>query len=156
MRARIRLLTSRYQTALTQLEKEFAAGRWFTPGQRELVAGTAVAKRYPAARIGGQVRFGRGEWDIVAVIDAGRGAENSEIWGDLNQAAADLNRFEVLRSVLLEATDPVKANALVNDINSERRLDLTALARIPRPADLYSGAHRISGPSGSGDFGDWQ
>ena len=103
-----------------------AAGRWFTPGRRELVAGKAVAQRFPAARIGGKVRFGRGDWDIVGVIDAGRGAENSEIWGDLNQAAADLNRVEVLSSALVEATDPVTAKALVNDISSDRRLELTA------------------------------
>lgn len=103
-----------------------AVGRWFTPGRRELVAGKAVAQRFPAARIGGKVRFGRGDWDIVGVIDAGRGAENSEIWGDLNQAAADLNRVEVLSSALVEATDPVTATALVNDINSDRRLELTA------------------------------
>jgi putative ABC transport system permease protein len=103
-----------------------AEGRWFTPGRRELVVGKSVAKRFPAARIGRQIRFGRGEWDIVGVIDAGRGAENSEIWGDLNQAASDLNRVEVLSSALLEATDPVTAKALVNDINSDRRLELTA------------------------------
>ena len=38
-----------------------AAGRWFTPGRRELVAGKAVAQRFPAARIGQKIRFGRGE-----------------------------------------------------------------------------------------------
>jgi putative ABC transport system permease protein len=103
-----------------------AAGRWFTPGRREVVVGKAVAQRYPAARIGQKIRFGRGEWDIVGVIDAGHGAENSEIWGDLNQAASDLNRVEVLSSALVEATDPVTAKALVNDINGDRRLDLTA------------------------------
>jgi putative ABC transport system permease protein len=103
-----------------------AAGRWFTPGRQELVVGKAVAQRYPAARIGRKIRFGRGDWDIVGVIDAGRGAENSEIWGDLNQAAADLNRVEVLSSALVEATDPVTAKALVNDISSDRRLELTA------------------------------
>jgi putative ABC transport system permease protein len=103
-----------------------AAGRWFTPGRRELVAGKAVAQRFPAAKIGRKIRFGRGDWDIVGVIDAGRGAENSEIWGDLNQAAADLNRVEVLSSALVEATDPVTAKALVNDISSDRRLELTA------------------------------
>jgi putative ABC transport system permease protein len=103
-----------------------AEGRWFTPGRREVVVGKSVAKRYPAAKIGRKIRFGRGEFDIVGVTDAGRGAENSEIWGDLNQAAADLNRVEVLSSALLEATDPVTAKALVNDINNDRRLDLTA------------------------------
>jgi putative ABC transport system permease protein len=103
-----------------------AEGRWFTPGRREVVVGKAVAQRYPAAKIGRNIRFSRGEWQIVGVIDAGRGAENSEIWGDLNQAAADLNRVEVLSSALLEATDPVTAKALVNDVNSDRRLDLTA------------------------------
>ena len=45
-----------------------------------------------------------------------RGAQDSEIWGDLNQVSADLQRVEVLSSALVQATDAVTAKALVNDI----------------------------------------
>src|SRR5262245_31491621 len=67
-------------------------GRWFRTGQREVVVGTSVAKRYPGARLGERLRFGRGEWEVVGVFDGGQSAVNSEIWGDLNQITSDYNR----------------------------------------------------------------
>jgi putative ABC transport system permease protein len=103
-----------------------AAGRWFQDGRREVVVGKPVADRYPEAGIGKKIRFGRGDWEVVGVIDAGRGAQGSEIWGDLNQVSSDLQRVEVLSSALVEATDAVSARALVNDINNDQRLNMTA------------------------------
>src|SRR5438132_2246050 len=55
-------------------------GQWFRSGQREIVVGKAVAKRYPSARIGNRIRFGKGDWDIVGVMDGGQSALNSEVW----------------------------------------------------------------------------
>lgn len=105
---------------------KIATGRWFTSGRRELVVGNSVARRFPAAGLGKKIQLGRGDWDIVGVFNAGRGAQDSEIWGDLNQIASDFNRVEVLSSALLRATDEVTAKTLINDINSDRRLELTA------------------------------
>src|SRR5579862_3623591 len=60
------------------------AGRWFQAGQREVVVGKSISKRYPDARLGKKLRFGRGEWEVVGVMDAGQSSTNSEIFGDLN------------------------------------------------------------------------
>src|ERR1700739_5016272 len=49
-------------------------GRWFQPGQREVVVGKSISKRYPGARMGEKLRFGRGEWEVVGVMDAGQSA----------------------------------------------------------------------------------
>jgi putative ABC transport system permease protein len=105
-----------------------AQGRWFQQGWREVVVGQSVAKRFPAAHLGGQIHFGRGDWLIVGVMDAARGAQDSEIWGDLNQVSPDLQRIEVLSSALVEATDAVTAQALINDLNADQRLDVHALS----------------------------
>ena len=43
----------------------------------------STAKRYPAAHLGNQLRFGKGLWTVVGVMDGGESALNSEIWGDL-------------------------------------------------------------------------
>jgi putative ABC transport system permease protein len=59
-------------------------------------------------------------------MDAGQGEQGSEIWGDLNQVSADLQRQEVLSSALVQATDAVTAKALVNDINNDQRLNMSA------------------------------
>jgi putative ABC transport system permease protein len=105
-----------------------ASGRWFQAGQREVVVGASVAKRFPEAHLGGTVRFGRGNWNVVGVMDAARGEADSEIWGDLNQVSADLQRIEVLSSALVEARDPVTAAALLNDLNADQRLEVHALS----------------------------
>jgi putative ABC transport system permease protein len=59
-------------------------------------------------------------------MSAGRGATNSEIFGDLNQVSSDFQRSEALSSVLLRATDAVAAQALINDIKNDQRLNLDA------------------------------
>src|SRR5216684_1008934 len=101
-------------------------GRWFRAGQREVVVGKSVAKRYPGAHLGQKLRFGRGEWDVVGEMEGGQSALNSEIFGDLNQVSSDFNRPDGLSSVLLRATDEATVPALINTLNDDRRLGVTA------------------------------
>ena len=101
-----------------------AEGRMFEPGRREVVVGKSVASRYRDARVGGKMKFGRGEWEVVGVMDAGRGAANSEVFADLFQLASDQSRPEALSSVLLRAADEVTARALINDLQSDRRFNV--------------------------------
>lgn len=105
---------------------KIVSGRWFDAGRKEVVVGKSVASRFPDAQMGRKVHFGRSDWEIVGVMDAGLGVQNSEIWGDLNQVASDLQRMDTLSSVLLEARDAVTAKALINDISNDQRLELTA------------------------------
>ena len=101
-------------------------GRWFQAGQREVVVGKSIAKRYPGAQMGKKMRFGRGEWEVVGVMDGGKSAVNSEIFGDLNQISSDFNRADGLSSVLLRATDSATVPALINSLNDDRRLGVQA------------------------------
>jgi len=104
------------------------SGRWFQAGRRELVVGSSVAKRFPEAQMGKKIRFGRGEWDIVGVMDSHRGAQDSEIWGDVNQVSADFQRVDALSSAMLEAADEAGAKALIEDIGNDQRLGMTGLS----------------------------
>jgi putative ABC transport system permease protein len=104
------------------------SGRWFDAGRRELVVGRLVAKRFPDAQVGKKLHFGRGDWDIVGVLDAGRGAQDSEIWGDLNQITSDYQRVDTASAAMIEATDPVTAAALINDLNNDQRLGVAAMS----------------------------
>jgi len=103
-------------------------GRWFNPGQREVTVGKAIAKRYPAARIGQQLRFGKGLWTVVGVMDGGESAVNSEIFGDGSQVASDFNRADTYSACLLQATDELTASALKNALENDRRLNVTVLS----------------------------
>ncbi|HZF38467.1 MAG TPA: ABC transporter permease, partial [Blastocatellia bacterium] len=102
-------------------------GRWFQSGQREIVVGKSVAKRYPNAQPGKRVRFGRGEWEVVGVFDAGDSAFNGEIWGELNQVSADFNRQDTVSSILVRAGDSATFQALKNSLNDDRRLGVNAV-----------------------------
>lgn len=101
-------------------------GRWFESGKREIVIGKAIAKRFPDGRIGNNLHFGKGDWRIVGVMDADRSAVNSEIFADLNQAAADYDRVDVLSAALVRATDELSRNALINDLKADQRLNVDA------------------------------
>lgn len=105
---------------------KLASGRWFSPGQREITVGKGIAKRYPGAGIGKQLKFGKGLWTVVGVFDAGDSASNSEIFGDLNQVASDYNRMDGLSAVLMRAVDRAAARALVNNINDDVKLNMEA------------------------------
>jgi putative ABC transport system permease protein len=104
------------------------SGRMFQPGRREVVVGKSLAARYPAARLGGALEFGRGAWTVVGVMDGGRSAANSEVFADLNQLAADQNRETALSSVLLRTTGAAAMQALINDLASDPRLNVDAVA----------------------------
>src|SRR5437899_7566757 len=109
---------------------QLSAGRMFTPGQREVVVGKAIAKRYPGLRLSSRVTFARGEWEVVGVLDGGQSALNSEIFGDLHQIASDYNRSDALSSVLIRAENPVATQALINDITSDVKLNLGAMTEV--------------------------
>lgn len=114
-------------TGIEMRSVRLVAGRWFQTGQREIVVGRAVAKRYPSARIGNRIRFGKGDWEIVGVMDGGQSALNSEIWGNFDQISADYNRQDSSSSVLLRATDPVALDGLKHSIEDDRRLNASAI-----------------------------
>jgi len=116
------------------------SGRWFEAGQREIVVGKSVAKRYPRARLGRHLRFGRGDWAIVGVMDGGQSAVNSEIWGDLNQISSDYNRQNGLSSVLVRAVNAAAIPALINSINDDRQLNVSAM-----PEQQYYASQTSSG-----------
>jgi len=109
---------------------QLSAGRMFTPGQREVVVGKAIAKRYPGLQLSSRVTFARGEWEVVGVLDGGQSALNSEIFGDLHQIASDYNRPDALSSVLIRAENPMAAQALINDITSDVKLNLGAMTEV--------------------------
>jgi len=106
---------------------KLAAGRWFETGKREVVVGKSIAERFPDAKLGGKLKFARGEWDVVGVMDGGRSAVNSEIWADLNQASSDYNRPDTLSSALVRATDEASAQALLNSFQADQKLKVKAL-----------------------------
>jgi putative ABC transport system permease protein len=115
-------------------------GRWFTPGRREVVVGRSVAARFPDARLGGKLEFGRGFWEVVGVMSLESSAINSEIWADVNQASSDYQRSDVLSSALLRAASPAQAQELINTLEADQRLNVDAMLERSYYAEQTSAA----------------
>jgi putative ABC transport system permease protein len=106
---------------------KIAQGRWFQAGRREVVVGKSIAERHPTASLGKRLRFGKGEWEVVGVMDGGHSEMNSEVYGDLNQISSDFNRSEGLSAVLVRAVDVASVTALVNSLKDDVRLNVDAV-----------------------------
>jgi putative ABC transport system permease protein len=102
-------------------------GRWFTPGQREVVVSSSIHKRFAHANVGDTMQFGKGPWTVVGIFDAGGSAYESEVWGDVNQMASDFDRQGGFSSAYLRATDAVSADALKNRVSDDQRLRLEGM-----------------------------
>ncbi len=135
----VRFLT---QTGIEMRPKvRLVEGRWFRPGQREVVVSRSINRRFARANIGDQMPIGSQSWPVVGIFDAEGTAHESEIWGDVNQMAADLDR-SLYSSVLIRATDPLAAEALKNRMNDDQRLKLQGMLE----PDYYATQTRSGAP----------
>ena len=57
------------------------AGRKFTPGLRELVAGSGAQRQFEGLDVDREIRLGNKTWKIVGIFES-RDAMDSELWGD--------------------------------------------------------------------------
>ena len=119
-----------------------AEGRWFTPGQREVVVSKSIQRRFANCNVGDSIQFGKGPWKVVGIFDAGGSAYDSEVWGDVNQMASDFDRQGGFASAYLRATDPAAANALKNAVSDDQRLKLDGMLE----TDYYEKQTRSGGP----------
>lgn len=101
---------------------EVLQGKMFDPGLRQVVVGEAIAKRYPDARIGKQVRFGRGMWEVVGVFKSGDSAANSEIWTNLDQLRGDFDQAGGSSSLLVRLESAGAIPAFTKTIADDQRL----------------------------------
>ncbi len=105
---------------------KIAEGRWFDDGKREVVVGRGLHAIRAGTDLGDKISFGRGDWEVVGVFDAGKSAFNSEVWAPGALATSDLGRGSTRSSILVKAQDAVAAKALVNRITDDQRLLLDA------------------------------
>jgi putative ABC transport system permease protein len=119
-----------------------ADGRWFTPGQREVVVSKSIQRRFANCNVGDTIQFGKGPWKVVGIFDAGGSAYDSEVWGDVNQMASDFDRQGGFASAYLRATDPAAAHALKNAVSDDQRLKLDGMLE----TDYYEKQTRSGGP----------
>lgn len=97
------------------------SGRLPRPGTPEIMVGTMVAKGFVGAEIGQHLRFGKREWPIVGIFDAGSTGFTSEIWGDADQLMPAFGR-NAYSIVLAGLREPGLFDAYKEAIEADPRL----------------------------------
>ena len=113
---------------LQMRDVQILKGKMFQPGLRQVIVGESIARRYPDAQIGKQLKFGKGLWDVVGVFKIGDSAANSEMWADFNQLAGDYERLGGSSSLLVRMDLPLD-QAVQQQAAADREYDKAVAAR---------------------------
>jgi putative ABC transport system permease protein len=106
-------------------QARLAEGRMFRPGTSEIVVGRAVANGFRGTQIGQSLRFASRDWTVTGIVDAGRTAFDSEIWGDSEQMLQAFRRLG-FSSLLFRLADRDRFDAVKAEIEADPRLTLEA------------------------------
>jgi putative ABC transport system permease protein len=98
-------------------------GRMPRSGSAEIVAGSSIAKRFKGGGIGESLRFGKRDWMVVGIFDAGSTGFSSEIWGDVTQLMQAFRR-PVYSSVTFKLADSSTFPAVKARLDADPRLTL--------------------------------
>jgi putative ABC transport system permease protein len=117
------------------------AGRWFSPGHREVVMSRRLANRFANTGIGEKFKTGGHELTVVGHFDAGNSAFDSEIWMDGDETRSIFDR-ENYSSLLLRSTDPQSATNLIRRIENDKTLSMKIVPEI----EFYKTQTKTAGP----------
>jgi putative ABC transport system permease protein len=97
-------------------------GRMFQWGAREIIVGSAVARRIEGAQVGRTLKFGGDQWTIVGRYDAGGNAFDSEIWGDVDQLQTAFGRQGAYSTMTFRLQSPQEFESFKEAFARDNRL----------------------------------
>ncbi len=80
------------KSAALRPQVKVVRGREPKKGTSEIMVGANVAKGFAGTEIGDRLRFGKREWEVVGIFDAGNTGFSSEIWTDADQVMRSFGR----------------------------------------------------------------
>jgi len=112
---------------------KLTAGRMFTRGTSEVIAGKSVAKNFEGCGLGEHVSFAGRDWDVVGVFDAGGSGFDSELWGDADQVQQAFRR-PIYSSITARLRDPSSFDALKKRLETDPRMTV----EVQREREYYA------------------
>jgi len=104
---------------------KLVAGRWFTPGKREIVVSSRMAKRFANFGLGQSFKAGTASLTVVGWLDGGGSAFDSECWMDADECRSLFER-DLYSSFLVRPVDEAAGAKLLERIEADRRFKLKA------------------------------
>jgi putative ABC transport system permease protein len=100
-------------------------GRAPEAGKPEILAGKNTARGFQGVEVGGHVRMGGLDWEVVGIFDAEGTAFESELWGDASLLTEAFGREGGYSSVTLRLNDPsVDLGAVQARLDADPRLNV--------------------------------
>ena len=101
-------------------------GRMFKPALNEVIVGKALVGRYANTKVGSTMHFGRGDWKVVGIFDAGGSSFESEVWADIHNIQDDTQRGAYYACARLKMMPGADVDALIHRIADDPRINLQA------------------------------
>ncbi len=118
---------------------KLVAGRWFTPGKREVAISRKMARRFASFHVGDTFRTAGNTLTVVGEFDGGNTAFDSEVWMDADETRSLFDR-QNYSSLLVRAANPQAAAEIISRIEADKRLPLLAEPEVKYYADQTSTA----------------
>lgn len=100
------------------------AGRAFTPGRNEILAGVGVARSVEGVAIGRRLEFGGATWEIVGLFEAGGTVPESELWCDVRVLQPAYKRGNLFQSVYARLESARDLPRVLEFADGDPRLDV--------------------------------
>jgi ABC-type antimicrobial peptide transport system permease subunit len=124
-------------------EVAIAEGRMFNPSSGEAIVGRGVARRYAGAALGSELKFGRGTWKVVGILESGGSSFESEVWVDARELANDAKRTLPYSGLRVRVAPEADMDALARRIGDDPRFALEATREIDYYENLSSSANTL-------------
>lgn len=124
-------------------EVKIAQGRMLQPASGEAVVGEGVAQRYRGAQLGSEMKFGRGTWKVVGILESGGSSFESEVWVDARELANDAKRTLPYSGFRVRVAEGADMDALARRIDDDPRFALEATREIDYYETLSSSANTL-------------
>lgn len=114
-------------------------GRMFEWGRNEVIVGRAAVDQFAGLDLGSELRFGRNQWRIVGIFEAGGGLPESEIWADASVLAPAYQRGSSYQLALVKLSSPGSFQQFKDAVTSDPRLNV----KVVRETDYYEEQSRL-------------
>ncbi|HPK71021.1 MAG TPA: ABC transporter permease [Vicinamibacterales bacterium] len=109
-------------------------GRAFEAGRNELIVGRGAAAQFAGTAVGRTLRFGRSDWTVVGIFDAGGTLADSELWCDAAVLQPLYQRGTTVQAVYAKLESPEAFAGFKDALTSDPRLNV----KVMRETDYYA------------------
>jgi len=102
-------------------------GKLFSTGVRQLIIGSAIARRMPELRVGKTIILGGAQWQITGIFSDENSVFESELWADIGMVQSDYQRGNTIQSVRLALKSINELPALEKEWQDDPRLNIRVI-----------------------------